>query len=58
MLEPLITHCDASNFDAAVAFIANLNGNAGDHIGYFDTAAADIARGVLRSLGEEGGEET
>lgn len=49
MLEPLITHCDASNFDAAVAFIANLNGNAGDHIGYFDTAAADIARS-LREL--------
>ena len=32
-----------------VAFIAGLNGNAEDHIGYFDTSVDDIARS-LRSL--------
>jgi ribosomal protein S18 acetylase RimI-like enzyme len=36
-------------FDVMVAFIASLNGNAEDHIGYFDTADDDIAR-ALREL--------
>lgn len=46
---PVVTPCDHLSFDAMVAFIAGLNGNAEDHIGYFDTAAEDIARS-LRSL--------
>ncbi len=29
-----------------VAFIAGLNGNAEDHIGYFDTSVDDIARSL------------
>ena len=39
-----------------VAFIAGLNGNAEDHIGYFDTAVEDIARalGELTLPVEEG----
>ena len=44
-----IALCDPFWFDAMVAFIAGLNGNAEDHIGFFDTAAADIARS-LREL--------
>lgn len=47
--DPIITSCNSAGFDALVAFIADLNGNAGDHIGYFDTAADDIAR-ALREL--------
>ena len=48
-LQPIINRCDPASFAAMVAFIAGLNGNAGDHIGYFDTAADDIARS-LREL--------
>jgi hypothetical protein len=44
-----ITRCNPASFDAMVAFIAGLNGNAEDHIGYFDTTADDIARS-LREL--------
>lgn len=47
--EPSITRCDPASFEAVVAFIAGLNGNAEDHIGYFDTSIEDIARS-LRSL--------
>ena len=48
-LQPIITRCDPANFAATIVFIAGLNGNAENHIGYFDTAAADIARS-LREL--------
>ena len=48
-LAPVIARCDRTVFDAMVAFIAGLNGNAADHIGYFDTAADDIAHS-LREL--------
>jgi ribosomal protein S18 acetylase RimI-like enzyme len=44
-----VTRCDAASFPAMVAFVAGLNGNNEDHIGFFDTAAADIARS-LREL--------
>lgn len=40
-LQPIITRCDPANFAATIAFIAGLNGNAENHIGYFDTATAD-----------------
>lgn len=46
---PIVTPFGQASFDAMVAFIADLNSNAEDHIGYFDTAAEDIARS-LRSL--------
>lgn len=48
-LEISIAHCDPASFEAMVAFIAGLNGNAEDHIGFFDTANDDIARS-LREL--------
>ena len=48
-LEPTITRCDPASFEATVAFIAGLNGNAEDHIGYFDASVDDIVRS-LRSL--------
>ena len=47
--ETMISRCDPASFEAMVAFIASLNGNAEDHIGYFDTSIEDIARS-LRSL--------
>ena len=48
-LQSTITRCDPASFEAMVAYIAGLNGNAEDHIGFLDTAAADIARS-LREL--------
>jgi GNAT superfamily N-acetyltransferase len=44
-----IAHCDPASFEAMVAFIAGINGNAEDHIGFFDTTDEDIARS-LRGL--------
>lgn len=44
-----IIHCTPEAFEPMVAFIASLNGNAEDHIGFFDTATDDIARS-LRGL--------
>jgi hypothetical protein len=38
--EPVVTSCDQLSFDAMAAFIGSLNGNAGDHIGYFDISAS------------------
>ena len=49
MLEIRITLCDPASFEAMIAFIAGINGNAEDHIGFFDTANDDIARS-LRAL--------
>ena len=45
----VITPYEPTSLKAMTVFIAGLNGNAEDHIGYFDIAADDIARS-LREL--------
>jgi len=45
----MINRCDPASFAATIAFIAGLNGNAEDHIGFLDMADNDVARS-LREL--------
>jgi hypothetical protein len=41
-----ITHCTPETFEEMVTFIASLNSNAADHIGYFDATADDLHRSL------------